>query len=100
MTEIDRPRLEGLPCWLHLGADDVRAVADFYAHVLGWDDDVSGPESGHDPVVRIGERRVAGLGRPVGDAPSAWTVDFAADAADAMAARVEAHGGAVLVPPF
>jgi uncharacterized protein len=100
MTEIDRPRPEGLPCWLDLGAPDVGVAADFYAQVLGWDYDVSGPEFGHYHVARVGDRNVAGLGQPLGDAPASWTVYFAADDADAMAARVEALGGSVLAPPF
>ncbi len=100
MASNQGSRPKGYPCWLDLTAPDVKQAAEFYAHVFGWDYDVSGPEYGHYHMAMVDGHSVAGLGQPMaGDAPpAAWTLYFAADDAAAMAAHAADLGGTVLVP--
>lgn len=102
MGKLVGPRPQGRPCWLDLSVPDVRRAAGFYTAVFGWTYDVSGPEFGNYHLALVDGAGAAGLGEPVGGEgpPAAWTLYFAADDADAMAARAEALGGVVLTPAF
>jgi predicted enzyme related to lactoylglutathione lyase len=81
---------------------DADAGRAFYSALFGWSWEVSGPETGHYGVAHVAGARTAGLGAiPPGDpTPTAWTVYFGVDDADATAAAIVAHGGVVLVPPM
>jgi predicted enzyme related to lactoylglutathione lyase len=89
----------GLPCWLDLATPDVEAAQIFYSAVLGWE--FQPPDEAYGGYV-IGEVRgsaAAGIGPlPTDQQPSAWTLYFASDDADATAAAVAEHGGTVLLP--
>lgn len=89
------------PIWLDLATTDAAAARDFYARVLGWEYDISGPEFGGYATARIGDMATAGLaGKMDGDtSPPAWTVYFGSEDCDATAARIAAHGGRVLFEP-
>ncbi len=89
------------PIWLDLATTDAAAARDFYARVLGWEYDISGPEFGGYATARIGEHATAGLaGKMDGDtSPPAWTVYFGVTDCDAMAATITANGGRVLFEP-
>jgi uncharacterized protein len=101
MQVLDGPRPDGYPCWLDYAAPDVAAAAAFYADVLGWDYDVSGPEYGHYHVALVGGRAAAGLGQPSNDdTPPVWTVYLATRDVSAFARRAEALGATVLAPPL
>ena len=102
METFDAPRPQGHPSWFDLMSPDVERAAAFYERVFGWSYDRSGPELGHYHTGLVDGRAAAGIGQiPEGAAmPSAWTVYFAADDADAMARRAQELGGAVLQGPF
>ncbi|MFF4659650.1 VOC family protein [Streptomyces sp. NPDC001381] len=92
----------GAPCWLDLGAPDVRAAADFYGAVLGWEYESMGGE-GEDMeggMFRKDGKIVAGLGRLTEEgARSAWMIYYTVTDADAAAQAVERAGGTVRVAP-
>ncbi|OQR62075.1 hydroxylase [Streptomyces maremycinicus] len=99
----------GSPCWLDLGAPDVRAAAAFYRSVLGWDFESMGDPGGEaggegadmeGGMFRSGGKIVAGLGRLSEEgARSAWMIYYTVTDADATTRVVESAGGVVRVPP-
>ncbi|MEU6159230.1 VOC family protein [Streptomyces sp. NPDC047130] len=91
----------GSPCWLDLGAPDVRAAASFYGAVLGWDYRSMGEgEDMEGGMFQKDGRTVAGLGRLTEEgARPAWMIYYSVTDADATTAAVERAGGTVRVPP-
>jgi uncharacterized protein len=91
----------GTPCWVDLGAPDVEAARSFYSAVLGWTYTGGDPEFGGYLTCQVDGRDAAGLGpQQSADDPPRWTTYFAADDADAVAERISAAGGTVLMPPM
>ncbi|MFC9286923.1 VOC family protein [Streptomyces sp. NPDC057052] len=91
----------GSPCWLDLGAPDVRAAAAFYGAVLGWDFASMG-EGGdmEGGMFRKDGKTVAGLGKLSEEgARPAWMIYYTVTDADATTRAVEDAGGTVRVPP-
>ncbi|MFD0318973.1 VOC family protein [Streptomyces flavalbus] len=91
----------GSPCWLDLGAPDVRAAAAFYGAVLGWEYEPMGDggdmEGG---MFRKEGKTVAGLGKLTEQgARSAWMIYHSVTDADATTEAVRRGGGTVRVPP-
>ncbi|MEU9577172.1 VOC family protein [Streptomyces chilikensis] len=91
----------GAPCWLDLGAPDVRAAAAFYGAVLGWDYESMGEgEDVEGGMFRKDGKSVAGLGKLTEEgARSAWMIYYGVTDADATTRAVERAGGTVRVPP-
>ncbi|MFJ3862393.1 VOC family protein [Streptomyces nigra] len=91
----------GSPCWLDLGAPDVRAAADFYGAVLGWRYAPMGEaEDADGGMFQKDGKAVAGLGPLTEEgARSAWMIYFAVEDADATTRAVESAGGSVRVAP-
>ncbi|CAL9653977.1 VOC family protein [Streptomyces sp. Tu 3180] len=91
----------GSPCWLDLGAPDVRAAAAFYGAVLGWDYEPMGEgEDMEGGMFRKDGKTVAGLGRLTEEgARSAWMIYYSVTDADDTTRAVERAGGIVRVPP-
>jgi uncharacterized protein len=93
----------GSPCWLDLGAPDVRATAAFYGAVLGWEYEPMGEVEGEDMeggMFRKDGKVVAGLGRLTEEgARSAWMIYYTVTDADATTRTVEEAGGTVRVAP-
>ncbi|SDY43029.1 hypothetical protein SAMN05661080_03458 [Modestobacter sp. DSM 44400] len=91
----------GTPCWVDLGAPDVPAAQAFYTAVLGWTYTGGQPEFGGYLTCQVGGRDAARLGPQQDTAdPPRWTTYFAADDADAVAARITEAGGTVVFPPM
>ncbi|SES35957.1 hypothetical protein SAMN04487983_104515 [Streptomyces sp. yr375] len=97
----------GTPCWLDLGAPDVKATAAFYGAVLGWKYEPmegEGEGAGDSEEMEGGMfqkdgKTVAGLGKLTEEgARSAWMIYFTVDDADAVSRAVERAGGTVRVP--
>ncbi|MBB5869988.1 putative enzyme related to lactoylglutathione lyase [Allocatelliglobosispora scoriae] len=90
----------GAPNWLDLGTTDVDGARDFYGEIFGWTLVDLGPEAGGYGFFLKDGKQVAGIG-PATDADrgTSWSTYFATDDVDAVAARVETHGGKVIVPP-
>ena len=91
----------GSPCWLDLGAPDVRAAAAFYGSVLGWDYESMGEgEDMEGGMFRKDGKIVAGLGKLTEEgARSAWMIYFCVTDADATTQAVRDGGGTVRVEP-
>jgi predicted enzyme related to lactoylglutathione lyase len=91
----------GVPNWVDLATADLADATRFYSELFGWTADVSGDDFGGYTTFLLNGLPVAGAGPLFGEGqPTAWSTYFAADDADAVAARVEAAGGKVLVAPF
>jgi uncharacterized protein len=100
MTTRDEPWPQGTPCWVDGMVPDVSAARDFYAALFGWRM-VDAGENGGYAVARLSGRPAAGVGpNPSGSStPPVWTTYLAADDVDAVAARVTAAGGQILMAP-
>ena len=91
----------GSPTWVDLATADLLDAQRFYTALFGWTAEVSGVEYGGYTTFLLDGRPVAGAGPLYGEGqPTAWSTYVSTDDADAAAARVEAAGGQVLVPPF
>lgn len=91
----------GTPCWVDYGAADLEAAQTFYAEVLGWTYAGGEPEYGGYLTCQAGDRAAAGMALQQDPAdPPRWTTYFAADDADAVAARITEAGGALVVEPM
>ena len=79
---------------------DVPAAARFYSSVLGWSVEPPDGQFGGHAIATVRNAPVAGIG-PIQEPghPSAWTMFFASDDVDAVAARVADLGGTLLMPP-
>ncbi|HYN92863.1 MAG TPA: VOC family protein [Pilimelia sp.] len=87
--------------WVDLGTPDVAAAAAFYGTLFGWTAHVSPlPDAGGYTILNKDGQAVAGAG-PLSDddQPTAWSSYVATDDADAVAERVGAAGGKVLMAP-
>jgi predicted enzyme related to lactoylglutathione lyase len=91
----------GSPCWLDLGAPDVRAAAAFYGAVLGWEFESMGEsEDMEGGMFRKDGKIVAGLGKLTEEgARPAWMIYHSVTDADATTRAVERAGGTVRVAP-
>jgi predicted enzyme related to lactoylglutathione lyase len=96
---IDFP--PGTPNWVDLGTTDVPAARAFYTGLFGWTVEDLGPDSGGYAMLRKDGKQVAGIG-PATDPTrgTSWSVYFATGSADATTARVESHGGKVIMGPM
>jgi len=90
----------GQPIWIDLATSDPKGAQAFYAAVLGWTYDVSGPEFGHYAIALRDGVSAAGIGgMPDGvEMPPAWTVYFGVGSADETVAKATALGAQVLSP--
>lgn len=97
----DRMKTHGDLAWCELMTGDVDKARDFYAGVIGWKTETVDVGMGPYTLLKAGERPVAGLMACPDSAPDAvgWLAYITVDDLDACTARVEAAGGAVLVPP-
>lgn len=101
------PRMQryatGVPCWVDLQTTDVDAAADFYTAIFGWESDGgAGSEgSGYQMFSKNGAAVAAAGPQPAemteGGLPPVWTTYLAGNA-DELTTKVEAAGGAVLLP--
>ncbi|WP_456787828.1 VOC family protein [Cellulomonas sp. P5_C5] len=91
----------GTPAWADITVPDLAVARAFYGPLLGWQFEVGGPELGYYTQAYVGDRRVAGLGEPMGDDPApppAWCVYLATDDLAATVAAVAEAGGKEIVP--
>src|SRR3954465_11511194 len=90
----------GTPSWVDLTTPDVEGAKRFYGELFGWDAEPAGdPEFTGGHAIFRGRGRGGGGGGPVmaGGNPSSWPTSSATDAPDALAERVKAAGGTVLL---
>ena len=89
------------PGWIDIGTD-VEGAKAFYSALFGWDAAEAGPpeESGGYGFFLQGGRMVAGFGPQQNPGPPVWTMYVMVPDAEAIAAKVTAAGGQVIVPPM
>lgn len=92
----------GAPNWVDLATPDLNDATRFYTGLFGWTAHVAAqPEAQSYTIFNKDGRPVAGAGPLFGAGqPPAWSTYIATDDADAVATRVEAAGGNVLMTPF
>jgi predicted enzyme related to lactoylglutathione lyase len=101
MTNIDKHQ-PGTPTWFDLMTPDIEKARAFYKSLFGWDYDVNGPEAGNYSTAKVQGRKAAGMGSlpPGAPFPSAWTMYFSVENADAAADAIKANGGTVMMGPM
>lgn len=93
--------IKGSPCWIDLGTPDVKATADFYQAVMGWDFKPYAEAPQDYGVFSTGERMVGAVGKLTEEgARSAWMIYFNTPDADATAASAKKLGGTVRAEPM
>lgn len=101
MSKIDR-HAPGTISWGDLMTPDLEGAKKFYGDLFGWtfaggDDE----KMGFYTHCQLDGLRAAGMGKLPPDAmvPSAWSIYFATEDADALAARIRESGGEVMAGP-
>lgn len=82
---------------------DLARSQEFYAAVLGWEFEDSGPDYGHYNNALVGGRRVAGMSPPVeeaGDGSAVWTTYLATDSVEATAEAAASAGAQCVMEPM
>ncbi|MEI2717038.1 MAG: VOC family protein [Candidatus Nanopelagicales bacterium] len=90
----------GVPCWTDLMVPDPDAVRPFYDAVLGWTLTEPDEQFGGYVMALKDGAPAAGVGPLREGSRSAWTMYFAVDDADAVAAATRAAGGTVFADPM
>jgi predicted enzyme related to lactoylglutathione lyase len=90
------------PAWVDLSSADAPASREFYANLFGWDIEVNDdPQYGGYALARVDGKDAAGIGPKMDpNAPTAWSLYIGTDDAEALADRVTAAGGTVVMAPF
>jgi len=96
--------LPGVPCWIDTSQPDPEVAVAFYSDLFGWEfENVMPPDApGEYYIARLRGGDVAAVGsQPEGAPPAAvWNTYIWVESADDAAAKVEAAGGQVVMPPF
>ena len=92
----------GVPGWVDLASPDIEASRQFYSELFGWEPQVSpDPQFGGYTIFTKDGKSVAGGGPLMSEGqPTAWATYVIVDDAEAVATRVEASGGTVMIAPF
>jgi uncharacterized protein len=93
----------GTPSWVDLSSPDVDGSAAFYGELMGWTATEPGPveQTGGYRIFQLDGKSVGGLmGHVQENQPTAWTTYISVADADETAAKVQAAGGSVIVPPM
>jgi uncharacterized protein len=97
---------QGTPNWVDLQTTDQPAAKAFYAGLFGWTyDDQPMGEGAVYSMAKLGDQDVAAIAPQspelkAAGVPPMWNTYIAVDSADDTAAKVEAAGGQVAMPPF
>lgn len=95
----------GAPCWVDLMTPDTDAAKRFLTAVFGWTNDDRFDDEGNHiyTLFRQGDKVAVGMGgQPpeMAGAPAVWNTYIATDDPAAIAEKVTAAGGSVLMPPM
>jgi uncharacterized protein len=97
---------QGTPNWVDLQTTDQPAAKAFYTGLFGWTyDDQPMGEGAVYSMAKLGDQDVAAIAPQspelkAAGVPPMWNTYIAVDSADDAAAKVEAAGGQVAMPPF
>jgi predicted enzyme related to lactoylglutathione lyase len=92
----------GTLTWNELWSRDTKAAASFYEQVFGWKAETHDMGGMSYTEFHLGDNAIAGM-QPVpesvpAEAPSSWLVYFAVADCDASVTKIEALGGAIVMP--
>jgi predicted enzyme related to lactoylglutathione lyase len=90
----------GVPSWVDIGTPNPTAAVQFYSGLFGWEGQDMGEEAGHYTIVSKDGKQVAAISPAQDPGPPRWTTYVNVDDVDAVAAKVEAAGGTVVMPPM
>jgi uncharacterized protein len=93
----------GTPSWVELSSPDADASASFYGQLLGWGTTEPGPvdQTGGYRMFQQDGQSVGGLmGHMQEGQPTVWATYISVADADAIAEKVKAAGGSVMVEPM
>jgi uncharacterized protein len=90
----------GVPSWVDIGAPDVAAAVAFYTELFGWEAQDLGEEAGHYTIASKNGKQVAALSTAQDPGPPRWATYINVDDLDAVAEKVPAAGGTVIVAPM
>jgi uncharacterized protein len=90
----------GVPSWVDIGTPDPAAALRFYAGLFGWEGQDMGEEAGHYTIVSKAGKMVGAISPAQDPGPPRWTTYVNVDDIDAVAGKVEAAGGTVVVGPM
>jgi predicted enzyme related to lactoylglutathione lyase len=90
------------PAWVDLGTQDAAGAREFYSTLFGWDIHVSpDPQYGGYGRALLDGKDAAGIGPAMSpEQPTAWSLYIGTDDVDALAGRIQAAGGNVIMAPF
>ena len=88
--------------WRELMTTDVEASLRFYSEVFGWKTETMKMPDGMDyTMAKAGDTPAGGIMKlPMPGVPAHWSSSVSVDDVDAVASRVTAAGGKVIVPPM
>lgn len=90
----------GTPSWIDVGVPDIDAAIAFYGALFGWEIPPGDPDAGGYRIAHLGGKTVAGLGPQMSPGPPAWTTYVSTDDVDALATRIVAAGGSIVMEPM
>lgn len=93
----------GAPCWIDIMSSDIAKTRAFYGELFAWtSEDPSSEHGGYLNFAKDGIAVAGGMPKPpdMEDMPDMWSVYLATDDVEALAKRVSANGGQVIVPPM
>jgi hypothetical protein len=101
-TAVGEPTWVDKPVWLDLSSSDPAGSREFYSKLFGWQVEVNpDPLYGGYALAKIGGRDVAGIGpKMMAEAPTAWSIYIGTTDAEALAKKVVAAAGTVIVAPM
>lgn len=93
---------DGAPCWADLNTPDLDGAKRFYGELLGWTFDVGDPAMGYYSIARKDGKSVAGVApkMPGQDFPTMWSLYLMCADVDALARKITAGGGKLVVEPM
>jgi len=101
MSNVDK-HAPGTPAWFDVVVPDLDAALKFYGGLFGWQFNVGPAEYGYYTTCTLRDRRIAGMGKQMPEAPfpCAWSVYFCSENIEADLARVTEGGGKVVMGPM
>ena len=90
MSTVER-HIPGTLSWVDLMTPDLEGAQKFYGSLFGWTFEVGAPETGYYTECKLGDRRVAGIGKRPEDAPfpTVWSVYFDGEDAEGNGAPLQ-----------
>lgn len=103
MPTIDAP-LVNRPAWFDLSTSDLAAAKALYGELFDWSFFDAGEAFGHYTMAHVPSGRPAAAIAPKmpgqEQMPTVWTVYWGTSDMEATIARIDAHGGRLMVPPM